>query len=74
MSMNHTSSSRAPVPEADVELDRNGVHIRCEHKGSMIYAVFDGEEQVSGEHGPLSSSECLVFAEAYKQAKGKYED
>lgn len=49
-----------------------GVHIRQEDRGVMMYAVFDGEEQVSEEFGPLNYSECVSFAEGYSEAKDEY--
>jgi len=70
--MEYEEAEKAPVPGSDVEFNEDGVHIREEDRGIMMYAVFDEKEQVSQEFGPLNDSECLVFAEAYKKARDKY--
>lgn len=56
-----------------MELDiPEGVHIRQENRGVMMYAVFDGEEQVSQEFGPLNDQDCIAFVEGYAKAKSKF--
>lgn len=44
-----------------------GVHIREEDRGVMRYAVFDGEECVSPDFGPLGEDKVIWFAKGYSR-------
>ena len=53
-------------PENDVDF-AEGVHIREEDRGVMRYAVFDGEECVSPEFGPIGEEMAIWFAKGYSR-------
>lgn len=70
--MEHSDSLRSGYQEREDLTFAEGVHIRQEDRGVIMYAVFDGEEQVSEEYGPLNDVDCIGFAEGYSTAKEKY--
>mgnify|MGYP006275416001 CR=1 FL=1 len=72
--MEYEESERSGYQDREDEDFAEGVHIRQENRGVMHYAVFDGEEQVSEEAGPLNEEYILAFIEAYSEAKRKYTD
>jgi len=71
--MKYNESEPTPVPGSDEIDETTEVQIRQEQRGVMMYAVFDGEEQVSEEYGPLNDVDCVGFAKGYKKAKEKYD-
>lgn len=72
--MDHEDSEPSEYKDRE-DIDwEHGVHIRHQDRGIIIYAVFDGEEQVSDEFGPGGDNECIAFADGYSKAKRKYED
>lgn len=72
--MEYEESERAPgSDEFDNSELYEGVHIRQEYREIMIYALFDEEEQVSEEYGPLNENEILSIARGYSKGKERYE-
>lgn len=47
------------------------VSIRARDNGVMMYAVYDGEEQISAEVGPLNDRDVIAFAEGYALRKSE---
>lgn len=45
------------------------VTIRARFTGVALYAVYDGETQVSQEVGPLNDENLMFWAEGYLEAK-----
>lgn len=52
----------------------DGVHIRQQDKGVVVYALFDGEEQVSDEIAAIQDEELVWFAEGYARAKERHSE
>lgn len=73
--MEHEESEQSRYQEREDEDFADEVHIRQDPSdGVVTYAVFDGEEQVSDEAGPLNEDYILFFARAYSAAKEKYNE
>lgn len=73
--MEYKESERSGYQEREGKDFSEGVHIRQENsKGIMMYAVFDGEEQVSREFPPPQDRDCIMCAEVYSKAKEKYNE
>lgn len=72
--MKHSESERSGYREREGVDWAEGVHIRQKDRGVMSYAVFDGEERVSVEYGPLDEEFIINFARGYSKAKERYED
>lgn len=60
-------------PEVVREFDGD-VTIRARMSGVAMYAVYDGEEQVSEEIGPLNDEELMWWVEGYVAAKDTEEN
>lgn len=41
---------------------RNDISIRQRSTGIVMYAVYDGDEQISCEFGPIDDDACVAFA------------
>lgn len=72
--MEYGESERSGFQEREEKNFPEGVHIRQEDRGIMMYAVFDEEEQVGPEFAPPQDRDCILYAEAYSEAKRKYHD
>lgn len=73
--MEYEESKRSGYQEREDKDFADGVHIREDHDGGVTtYAVFDGEEQVSGEGGPLNEEYFMDFIEGYSKAKKEYNE
>lgn len=70
--MKHEDSEPTGFQEKEDKDFAEGVHIRQEDRGVVMYAVFDGEEQVSEEAGPIGENYIISFAEGYSKAKERY--
>lgn len=58
----------------ETEYGEGEVHVRQEDRGVMFYAVFDGEEQVSEEYGPMGEDRIIGFLNGYRGGKENYEE
>jgi len=72
--MEFEESERSGYQDREDKDFADGVHIRQENRGVMHYAVFDGEEQVSEEFGPLNEVDIINFIEGYSEAKKRYQN
>lgn len=72
--MKYKESERSGYKEREDKDFAEEVHIRQENRGIYIYAVFDGKRQVSDEFAPAQDADCIAFAEAYSEAKKKYNE
>jgi hypothetical protein len=43
----------------------HGVSIKMRMQGVAMYAVYDGDKQVSAEVGPLNDTDLIAYAEGY---------
>lgn len=66
--MEYEKSDRTGFQERE-EVDFYGdLHLRQENRGVMIYALFDGEEQVSPEFGAIQDDALIWFSRGYSKA------
>lgn len=65
--MEYEESERSGYQKREGEEFFEEVHIRQEDRGVMMYAVFDGEDQVSPEFAPLEDNYALIYARAYSE-------
>lgn len=70
--MDYEDTRRSGYQDREEKDWADRVHIRIDDRGIEIYAVFDGEEQVSEEYAPPQDLDCIQYAEAYSKAKKKY--
>lgn len=71
--MEYSESERTGFQNREEKDFAEGVHIRQGMKGVMMYAVFDEEEQVSEEVGPLNEDYIINFADGYSECKKRYD-
>ena len=50
----------------------DGVEIRQQDVGVLVYAVFDNEDRVSPTEAPNRYASVLAFAQGYSKAKEEY--
>ena len=65
--MDYEDSERSGYQQREGMNWAGDTHIRQEDRGVVMYAVFDGKEQISEEYAPPQDHLCLEFAAAYSR-------
>lgn len=70
--MEYEESERSGYQDREDEQFAGDIHIRQEMRGIIMYAVFDGEEQVSEDFPPPQDEDLLWFVRGYSKGVERY--